>query len=246
MVYAMPGLKSKKTGAIMNLIKNVTMAGLLEQAQTMSHAEIEASGYTVKTPWAFSQPITSQNIGTLVEIEYTSSHNKNHADELTGRVYLTGDIPIRPYAGIQDKITAFAIKTEDGATGRDDYIKMFDLCRTLAENIQKVLDNNKAVLQTDSQLEITVKYKKANYRVRLNDLIHRRNHWYKINPSTKKLTEQVIPKPARLECLLTARDKYQEILTDRKLQRLDTLIAETNGAAPTYKQRQELARNAKQ
>ena len=227
----------------MSLIQNLTMADMLEQAAAMAETEIKNSGYTVRTPWAYGRPITSGDISTQIKVEYDDGHTRLEPAEIIGVVYLTGNLPFRPFPGPTNKLTAFSVKTEE--TGRDAYIKMFDLCQTLSGNIRKVLEDHAAVLMTDLQLEVKMKSDNDEYRVRVNDLMHRRNRWYRKDPDTGGFTEMPIPTAELPKCLTAAKERYQDILTERKVQRLDTLIAEANGTQPTYKQRQKAARDSK-
>ena len=226
----------------MALIQTLTMKSLCEQALELTKKKVRLSNCPITMPNPYNVDITSANIQTQFEIQYTSPGTRNRPG-MHAVIYLTGDTPKELRGTLSKDVIAFNITCSN--TDKMAYERMLTICQELADNILAVIKQNQTVIRNNDTLTITRRVNDVTYMVQLQDIMVRRNCWKRCTQSGIPLQSEPIPKSELLGCLTAARDKYRYILTPRKLERLTILIGELTGQYPTFKQRQKMLREQK-
>ena len=232
----------RKENSTMTLIQNYTLqmlcADVLEGAKKdpeWGPALEKLGGYTLKCPWAMPYPIISKDISTSVKIEFTTGEG------VAASIDVVGDIPIRREG---NRLRLFWLST-DKADG-DAYAAMYTVSLLLCAQIDHLIAEHSKVLVSDWSLSVTKKADDQLISTWVRDLLRRRNRQVATDLNGKNGKSGPIPKEELLGFLLLARDRYSNILTPRKLERLDMLIQEQQGTRPGPKEIQKMIRAAKE
>lgn len=231
----------RKENSTMTLIQNYTLQMLCADALEVAKKEPKwapalekLGGYTLKCPWAMPYPIISKDISASVKIEFTTGEG------VAASIDIVGDIPIRREG---NRLRLFRLST--GKTDGDAYAAMYTVSSLLCAQIDHLIAEHYKVLVSDWSLSVTKKAGDQLISTWVRDLLRRRNRQVISDLNGKNGKPGPIPKEELLGFLLLARDRYSEILTPRKLERLNIFIQEQQGLRPGPKEIQKMIRAEK-
>ena len=235
----------------MALSQHLTLSGLSDAVLGRNAADAAyrkavedlAGTLTVTKCRDYDIPVTSAEIKTVIAIEYEPKRavsRRRPEPAVIGTVYVTGDVPYEIRQRFDDRVPLFTFATTEST--RDAYIAMYDICGTTAENIMAVLRENMSVIRRDADLAVEVECDGRVYAADVRDLLRRRNKVRVRKTDGAYIGTRPVPKDLAAGLLEMARDKYADVLTPRKLERLGILVEEYRGLRPTVKQYQRQLR----
>lgn len=227
----------------MSLINNYTLEMLSSEALDTAKADpkwgpaIKDLGGCIPTVFykGYKVPIYTSDIRTSVEISFSSD------DCLSAGVDIVGAIPLLSYKKKLRLFQLFTRKTDAAA-----YTAMYLVCSILCTKIEALVRKNTKILISDYTLEVVKTSSGKLTTVKVRDLLHRENKQFVTSLDGRNGHCEPIPKADLLEFLLLAKEKYFDILTPRKLERLDMLIQEQQGTRPGPREIQKMIREAKE
>lgn len=237
----------------MPLIQNLTMKELSEKTLAKNkenyaykNACRNAGGINITKCRAYNDPIVCADIETIINIEYRTAPTTTRQSRagIFGTVYAAGNLCRHTQARREDPTPMFLFYTE--RTTRDAYAAMLDICEITARNMRAIIQKNKAVIKTDWELTVSTTHDNKTYVAHVQNLLRRKNTADVFTKNGMYVGNTQLNKTQASELLQTARRQYADILTPRKLERLDLLVQEYQGLRPTVKQYQKMLREKKQ
>lgn len=223
----------------MPLVKQYTLENLTNNALAMAEQDPEYKSVTqgltrlnIHKCSPYDVPIQTSDVKTSIEIEYKSN------DTTHGVVYIHGNLPYK------NKMAIYSISTT--STDSKAYMAMWTICNKLAGNIEGLIRQHKSVTVYDHEITVQIYLKDGSpCDVAVEDILRRRNRGLKRTKTGAAIGTEKLNTADVIRALKLAKTLYWEILTPRKLERIDILIQEYTGARPGYKQRQALIREQK-
>ena len=213
----------------LEMLSNETLATAKADSR-WSTAIMDLGGCTPTALYiGYKVPICTSHIRTSMEICFVSG------DCISAGVDIIGNIPL---LSNKKKIRLFQLLTRK--TDAAAYAAMYIVCSILCDQIEASIKKNTKILISDHALEIVRTSNGKITTVKVRDLLHRRNEQFVTNQDGKDGHCEPIPKKELLEYLFMTKRKYSDILTPRKIERLDMLIQEQQGTRPSPREIQKM------